>query len=341
VECSKGPGFLRFVLGNGNHGCRCCSPDHCGLFRGGDIPVLSVPQVLGCSANGTSGSCSGDYPTTAFEYAAGSALLNNVILPGKCHLLSSAQTPPSIIMYESVQFRGWFGLLLTLQKQPALVILEAGSPFQIESCVNRRLVFQDPSCYSGNLDHTVLVVGYDISALFPYWVIRNSWGESWCQSGYMKLGIQGGAGVCGMNVLPAYYPVAAPPAGDPCYTTSSIPDGDSVPALNPCGGGVCTRAPSRGDYSYTCSCPRDFVAVNNTVKVTLPGAGQGITQACAPVDACGLTLTNPCSVGTCVNDGKGSYSCLCPIGYYNDTAETGRARAALERRLHSWWCSRG
>jgi len=94
VECSKGPGFLRFVLGNCNHGCRCCSPDHCGLFSGGDVPVLSVPQVLGCSANGTSGSCSGDYPTTAFEYAAESALLNNAVLPGKCHLLSSAQDAP-------------------------------------------------------------------------------------------------------------------------------------------------------------------------------------------------------------------------------------------------------
>jgi len=145
----------------------------------------------------------------------------------------------------------------------------------------------------------------------------------------MRLGIQGGTGVCGMNVLPAYYPVAAPPAGDPCYTTSSIPDGDSVPALNPCGGGVCTRAPSWGNYSYTCSCPRGFAAVNNTVKVTLPGAGKGITQTCAPVDACGLTLTNPCSVGTCVNDGKGSYSCLCPIGYYNDTAADGQSTCSF------------
>jgi len=133
--------------------------------------------------------------------------------------------------------------------------------------VNRRLVFQDPSCYSGNLDHTVLVVGYDISSLFPYWVIRNSWGASWCAGGYMRLGIQGGTGVCGMNVLPAYYPVAAPPAGDPCYTTSSIPDGDTAPALNPCGGGVCKGAPLWGSYSYTCSCPRGFAAVNNTVRV--------------------------------------------------------------------------
>jgi len=227
--------------------------------------VLSVSQVLGCSADGTSGSCTGDYPTTALECAAGSSLLKNASYTEDATCSAVLNTTPAIIMYEAVQFRGWFGLLLTLQKQPAVVILEASDSFQQESCVNTKLVFQAESCYSGNLNHAVLVVGYDISTLFPYWVSRNSWGDSWCYGGYMRLGIQGGSGVCGMNVLPAYYPVAAPPAGDPCYTTSSIPDGDYVPALNPCGGGTCKRAPQWGSYSYTCTCPRDFVAVNNTV----------------------------------------------------------------------------
>jgi len=62
-------------------------------------------------------------------------------------------------MYEAVQFRGWLGLLLTLQHQPALVILEASPSFQNETCGRPHLVYQDPGCYSGNLGHTVLVVG--------------------------------------------------------------------------------------------------------------------------------------------------------------------------------------
>jgi len=68
---------------------------------GGNVPVLSVPQVLGCSANGTSGSCSGDYPTTALEYAAGSSLLNDASYLANATCSAVPKTAPSIIMYES------------------------------------------------------------------------------------------------------------------------------------------------------------------------------------------------------------------------------------------------
>jgi len=157
--------------------------------------------------------------------------------------------------------------------------------------VNTNLIFQNESCYSGNLNHAVLVVGYDTSTLYPYWIIRNSWGTRWCSGGYMRLAILGGRGVCGMNVLPASLPRGCPPAGDPCYRTSLGPDGGSGAALNPCGGGTCTPAPSWGDYSYNCTCPAGFVAVNNTVNVnaTLPGQDWASPRL-APVDACGLTL---------------------------------------------------
>lgn len=33
-------------------------------------------------------------------------------------------------------------------------------------------VFADASCWSGSLDHTVLVVGYQLLFSTPYWVIR-------------------------------------------------------------------------------------------------------------------------------------------------------------------------
>ena len=67
----------------------------------------------------------------------------------------------------------------------------------------------DPDCYTGSLTHAVLVVGYDLTALQPYWLIRNSWGPDWCSDGFMRLAIEGGDGVCGINVLPAYYPIPA------------------------------------------------------------------------------------------------------------------------------------
>jgi len=65
--------------------------------------------------------------------------------------------------------------------------------------------------------------------------------------------------------------------GDPCYTQSYQYDARSAPLLNPCGGGKCTPEPAWGAYSYTCDCSMlgDFVAVNNTVAITLPGSRSG------------------------------------------------------------------
>lgn len=277
----------------------------------GKVPVLSVSQVLRCSSGGESGQCKGDLPVTALEYSANTGVLADASFKGNKTCASVSKVPPPVLMYEAVRFRGYMGLILTLQSQPVLVVIEASRALQRATCYDGTLVFQDPGCYTGNLDHTVLLVGYNIAFGTPFFTVRNSWGKDWCNGGYISMGIQGGPGVCGMNVLPAYYPIPAPPKGNPCYTNSTA---GTASAMNPCGGGQCSPKPSWGSYSYTCKCPFGFITVNNTVRVSLPGAGKGVTQACVPIDACSATIESPCGVGTCVNDGRGRYNCLCPPG---------------------------
>ena len=34
---------------------------------------------------------------------------------------------------------------------------------------------------------------------FDYWLVRNSWGESWGENGYIKIGMASGKGICGIN----------------------------------------------------------------------------------------------------------------------------------------------
>ncbi|CAI7838197.1 unnamed protein product, partial [Closterium sp. NIES-53] len=91
-----------------------------------------------------------------------------------------------------------FEMLLML---PNGGITEAGAP--------------DPACYTGRLNHVVLVIGYFVfrndgsqnRIAPPFWIIRNSWGVEWGDRGHMRMDIQGGDGVCGINVLPGIYPI--------------------------------------------------------------------------------------------------------------------------------------
>merc|ERR1712063_63654 len=64
------------------------------------------------------------------------------------------------------------------------------------------------SCGS-SLDHGVLLVGYGTEDGTDYWKVKNSWGSSWGDAGYVKLlRGKGGSGECGL-LKQASYPVVS------------------------------------------------------------------------------------------------------------------------------------
>ncbi|CAI5462063.1 unnamed protein product [Closterium sp. Yama58-4] len=269
-------------------------------------PQLSVESLFAAMGLTDADKCTaGGSPTAALEKL--------VTLDASSGLTggSNPAKPYPVAAFERALFKGYFGLMLAVRRQPVVVHIEASADtfFQYDGTFK----YQDPACYTGNLNHVVLVVGYFINRddgsqnriSPPFWIIRNSWGAGWGDGGHMRMDIQGGDGVCGINVLPGIYPIVKIP-GDPCSNNSYKGDQDPN-GMNPCGRFPCQKV----SESYTCTCTIRDAAVQPFVNAD---NGNGF-QTCAYVDVCGSYFKNPCYVGSCINDGKGSYSCICPPNY--------------------------
>jgi len=51
----------------------------------------------------------------------------------------------------------------------------------------------------------VTAVGYSIKNKSGYWIVKNSWGSDWGESGYIRIAFSDkDEGICGINEEPVY-----------------------------------------------------------------------------------------------------------------------------------------
>lgn len=50
-----------------------------------------------------------------------------------------------------------------------------------------------------NIDHAISAVGWGVEGKQNYYIVRNSWGSSWGEDGYVRIQLSDGEGVCGIN----------------------------------------------------------------------------------------------------------------------------------------------
>ena len=61
--------------------------------------------------------------------------------------------------------------------------------------------------FRSNLDHGVLAVGYGTENGIDYWLVKNSWGTSWGDNGYVKIARSSSTndpGICGIAMQPSF-----------------------------------------------------------------------------------------------------------------------------------------
>jgi len=160
----------------------------------GVLTSLSEQQLMDCSdAQGNMG-CNGGLMDYAFQYIiSNNGLGSEASYPykgvdGTCKKVTSVST---ISGFTDVAPGDEDDLLAKVNVQPVSVAIEAD-----------QMAFQ---FYSGgvltaacgeNLDHGVLAVGYGTDAGVDYWIVKNSWGASWGESGYIRL--ERGINQCGI-----------------------------------------------------------------------------------------------------------------------------------------------
>merc|ERR1711884_578252 len=84
-----------------------------------------------------------------------------------------------------------------------------------------------------DMDHGVNLVGYGIDGGEMYWLVRNSWGGSWGESGYIRIKRNGrGKEPCGEDKTPSDGDACAGDSRKPTYcgvcaimSSSSYPTG--------------------------------------------------------------------------------------------------------------------
>jgi len=145
------------------------------------LEVLSAQQINSCDKR--DGGCNGGNTETAYEYVKGAGgIERNSDYPytsgggstGSCKFQSS-KIAVTISGYHSVS-RGESALKNALNDGPASLCLAASSWQTYRGGILARC--------DNQVDHCVQGTGYSGSS---YWRIRNSWGTSWGESGFIRL----------------------------------------------------------------------------------------------------------------------------------------------------------
>ncbi|XP_027071829.1 senescence-specific cysteine protease SAG39-like [Coffea arabica] len=174
----------------------------------GKLISLSEQELVDCDTAGEDEGCGGGLMDDAFKFIIkNKGLTTETNYPyqgtdGTCNANKEANHAAKITGYEDVPADSEAALLKAVANQPVSVAIDAsGSAFQ----------FYSSGVFTGDcgteLDHGVTAVGYGTSTDgTKYWLVKNSWGSSWGENGYIRMqrDIDAKEGLCGIAMQASY-----------------------------------------------------------------------------------------------------------------------------------------
>ncbi|XP_046406770.1 procathepsin L [Ischnura elegans] len=151
----------------------------------GKLQMLSAQQIVDCSTIVGNKGCMGGSLRNTMNYVHKYGLMAAKEYPykakgTKCHY-KSQKIVANITDWNAVPARDEKALQVAVATMGPVAVSIDASPqtFQLYS----KGIYDDPKCSSSHVNHAMLVVGYDKDA----WILKNWWGKSWGEEGYMRL----------------------------------------------------------------------------------------------------------------------------------------------------------
>ena len=175
--------------------------DYCN--KNGTLLKFSEQQLVDCVK--LCFGCNGGNAAIAINYYKTHAAMSEASYPytaknGTCAWSSSNNTGVVSESYVSVTADSPDAMKDALVTYPMSVAIQAN---QLSFQLYTTGIFTNTNCGT-QLDHATNVVGWGTESGMDYWIMRNSWGATWGESGYMRLEIVPGVGLCGIQMQPLY-----------------------------------------------------------------------------------------------------------------------------------------